>query len=174
MRQVRGIIAALLITAPMAATAVPITIDWTSNGGNSFVFSGSGSWTLDDSVIVPGSEVNYAASITAFQFNWNTINGPFFVNSGTGSIAEAFMNFDASLNLTFFSVCAGTPSLCSVNSHPVLQATSINWVGSYAPGQASFVDASQSATVSVPEPGTLALLGIGLAAIGLARRRREA
>ena len=161
----------MLSLGPMSAQAVPITFNWTSNGSDGLILSGSGSWTLDDSVLIPGTN-NYAASITAFQFNWNTSAGAFSVSSGTGALDFAILGLDSSLNLgnIFFDVCASTDGACSLTSHPVIRVRSNRWIASLSTGSNGIV--RQPQTVTVPEPGTLGLLGIGILGLVIARRRK--
>lgn len=67
----------------------------------------------------------------------------------------------------------------SITSNQVLSLTRSQsdiarvWLGDYLPGQAGVSVHSVSYT-SIPEPGTLALFGLGLAGIGVARRKRAA
>jgi hypothetical protein len=52
-------------------------------------------------------------------------------------------------------------------------AAAFQWTRSLAPGESWTLNTSFTVNAPVPEPGTYALMGLGLAAIGLARRRQR-
>lgn len=178
MRSVRLAIALLLLAAPWALQADPIKFSWESNGSSATLFSGEGYFIIDDDDIVAGFG-NYAARISSFEFSWMTSNGNFSSSSANGdAVAQGFLNFDAALDLIGFQMCFSIDGACSAaTSAPLILFRSGNdplWGGTSGPNMPNFVRAAQTVTVApaaVPEPGTLALLGIALAGLGLSRRR---
>ncbi len=152
MRKLKLIIAALFLISPFAANADPIlTGEWEGE------WSGSGITALFDMTIDQEAD----GSITGY-FDWTCTSG--ITCSGTEFFAGVF---DASTLIWNF---ATTGFVDAVNLGP---ATYIAWIASdgYSMMGTDGSDSEWSA-VRVPEPGTLALFGIGLLGLGLARRRK--
>ena len=217
MRQIRLIIAALLILGPYAAYADIIftfeetggTVIMTSAGvldTNNLIVSG-----LPDGWGGTGTEHNGAEGdidiMGGTTFGSVDINYGFSVGTDASAITNtggiggpfAFSNFDAlvsagSKSFTTYAGFSGPLRLAGVGMRSAdivggLWTPDQNWtyvagttfaalglnIGTYAvsdliTGETITI---QIGAVSVPEPGTLALLSIGLFSMGLARRRKN-
>ena len=152
MRKLKLIIAALFLISPFAANADPIlTGEWEGE------WSGSGITALFDMTIDQEAD----GSITGY-FDWTCTSG--ITCSGTEFFAGVF---DASTLIWNF---ATTGFVDAVNLGP---ATYVAWVASDGYSMmGTDTSGSKWSAVRVPEPGTLALFGIGLLGLGLARRRK--
>jgi probable HAF family extracellular repeat protein len=124
-----------------------------STGGHGFLDTG-GSFTQID---VPG-----ATDTTAFGINdTGQIVGAFFDSAG---VAHGFL--DAGGNFTQIDVLGATRT----DAYGINDAGQI--VGRFFPTPSSSPDGFLATPVSaVPEPSTLALLGIGVIGLGIMRRR---
>ena len=179
---------AAVLLSPMAVNADPIEVTF-SEGTN------SGTFTYDDSELTNGTGnpfqqggISYDA--LGFTLNGAVQTGPFYV--------EIFNNFSNGYDIVYFTAGSASP-----DASPLLQLacgtdcladaslsqltgmslasfggpSAVNSI--YLEGYAGFGGGTQleSLTISVrqpvPEPGTLALFGIGLFGVGLSRRRKK-
>ena len=104
--------------------------------------------------------------------NFDTVVQNPFSTQATGGFLATKQLFDPGSALPFLT-------LISVNGtrDPLLGETGFNArntiivVDTYGPGDGIYTSSSNSFSVSVPEPGTLALLGLGLLGVALGRKR---
>jgi len=181
--KVLGLLAVGMLAGPMAAYAALITFDLTYSGapfGNSAVASGS--ITFDDAILpIPGFVINEPADVlgvTAFSItvsDASTGNGTFGLSDVTNWIWDVEAELDLTQNLV------GQVAFFDFNW------CGADFIGCVAPapgGVNSFTIATDAETGdlllltsmsprAVAEPGTLALLGLGLASLGFTRRRRS-
>lgn len=117
-----------------------------------------------------GSGINVNGCADVFVINQNSLNFPFFYDlDGAGALPNqqyyiSFFEQTNALNPLPAGACsaAGVAAPCIGFRTPENLTTTFN-----------FAALITTERVSIPEPGSLALLGLGLAGFGLARRRKS-
>jgi hypothetical protein len=173
------ILSALAIAGAAHATPINYSFTVTANSGPLSGDTATGTFSYDSSSIVPGGANGSVGLLTSLNFTWNGITYD-QTTANTG-----FLRFDSAGNLTVVSFgndCAIFTCGASPNTNDWFVSNPDFVYATPTGGPANF---GGTATLSliptvVPEPSSLALLGVGAAGVmligarGLARDRRAA
>lgn len=161
-------LAVALGTSPLQAA--PVTYDFTVTEGG---VSSSGHFTFDDSIIPDGYDIVHGPVLTDLSFTWNSIAYD-ETTANTG-----WLRFDPDgelIDATFGTNCSETSCLTppSTSDWYFAYFYSPSSYGEFQDAGGKTRDVKSSLRISaVPEPGALALIGIGLAGIAAGLRRRQ-
>lgn len=166
------------------AHAVPLTynLTYTEVGGGPSV--GTGSVTIDSSVLAVHPNLflfTTGGFVDAFSLSFTGFPGHASVNFGLGDLGAAFLSTDASSVITDFNFWTYDRIGGGGNTCPACTDIYLAGIGTFA---ASLTDPRQNGLqrqynilltpAAVPEPAALALVALGLAALGYSRRRKSA
>lgn len=159
----------MLATAAPAQAAQILNFTYNGNGGT-MVITGSmqGALALDGNTFVPTTwlsiEVNNVAVGTGIPgASVNGAGGPF----NQSQVAAVVTLDGSSENFASFPVFQGTNLIFQTPDIPGSPVIGVNGFGG-----ATWVQSAWSASIDAPEPASLALFGVGAAALGVVRRRR--
>ena len=156
---VLGVALLLCAAAPAQANIIPFTLVITDDGtGDTFV----GSFSIDDANIALGGGPLLSFDIATNLDSWSLSDPLDFV------IRSEFVSSDM-VSVTGLDVSIRDGGMTGPG---ITFFTTGDYTGTEGPGIYTF----SAVTVSVPEPGTFGLMGVGLVALGLCavRRRRDA
>jgi PEP-CTERM motif len=178
--KILGLLAVGLLAGPMAAVAVPLT--WTLNG--TFIGGGtaSGSFVYDaDGAGFLGIALTTSSGRTYTQFQGAGTQGLVFLQSGvTAGVSTIALNLQG-ISLSLLTNSGGILQVNPIGGFAgfaefrCLSGTGCrggagSGITNWEPGASTLT----SIAASVPEPGTLALLGLGLVGLSVSSRRKAA
>ena len=169
-----AMITAALLVAPMAANAIPFQIALTQDGVGDAGADWFGTFEASDTGIAVTSFSAVVNGIT-YSHLWPILSpvyygaDPLFTNLLNGMAAPiAFQSGDISATvLQFDARNAGGVPVGHWGLSPCMSSSA-----GYQCGGGRFQGTYSITPVGVPEPGTLALIGLGIVGLSLARRRR--
>ena len=163
----KPLVLALGMTFGASAGAATITDTITQDAYVSFLGSHTYTHDITDDGFVPGSAISGSLQISIYDDARDRFD---FLPEVVLVIVDSF-DFDSG-GLTFgnFDNSLGIQALGSLNADGLLQVTVRSLWGDFRVGT-SILSVETQDVSEVPVPGTLGLLGAGLAALGLVRRK---
>jgi hypothetical protein len=169
-KNILAIAAVALLAGPMTASAIPYQIALTQDGVGDAGADWFGTFEAADTGGAVTSLSAVVDGITYSHFDWSFADpfyygdDPTFTNLLAGIAAP--IAFQPSLSTTVLQFDAR-----NIGGVPVGR-WALSPCNSFVCGGGRFQGTYSIAPVAVPEPGTLALFGLGLVSLGFARRRR--
>jgi len=161
------------ITTSATAYNASMTPGATISGTNAFVFDSSNCGASSDFFAInsfgAAASISFSPSVNAIGFNISSdlgvcgsggVDGTTTVSLFSGATLLDTQTFTTATDLSTF---AGWSGLGAIDSLSIIINSTRDFLA---------LDNLRYGTTSVPEPGTLALFGLGLAGLGFARRRK--